>query len=423
MLSVLKKADRKELIICLAFILLTICLCLVPTGFEKQLYLNAEGARAKVISVDNSGVYNTGLIKQGDQRCVIRIESGSHKGKEVTAMNLYTGKFEFDKVFAPGDSAWVLLEQNGQDEIIFANMIDHYRIGTEILLLGVFALCLVLFSGFTGLRTLLSFAFALLSIWKLLIPAMLRGENPLIVALVIGNAIAVATLLLVAGMTKKAYAAILGTMICSLATCLLAVVFGGLFKIDGVVMQWSESLFYAGFERLDLTGVFLAGIYLACSGAIIDLSIDISAALDELKITQPDIGFGAMLKSGLRIGRSIVGSQTTTLLLAYMGSYISVMMVYMAQGTPFLNILNSKSISSEILHTLVGCIGLVFVCPLTSVICAFMYQEQPDAEAGSVVKGGVIHMFRQMRRENLVGMVTMILSVVLIIVYKLTVGS
>ena len=423
MLSVLKKADRKEVFICLAFIILTVCLYFIPTGFEKQLYLNAEGARATVLSVDNSGVYSTGLIKQGDQRCTIRIESGGHKKEEVTAMNLYTGKFEFDKVFVPGDKAWVLLEQNGRGEIIFANMIDHYRIGKEMLLLGMFALCLVLFSGFTGLRTLLSFSFALLSIWKLLIPAMLRGANPLIVALVIGNAIAVATLLLVAGMTKKAYAAILGTMICSLATCLLAVVFGGLFKIDGVVMQWSESLFYAGFERLDLTGVFLAGIYLACSGAIIDLAIDISAALDELKIAQPDIGFGDMLKSGLRIGRSIVGSQTTTLLLAYMGSYISVMMVYMAQGTPMLNILNSKSISSEILHTFVGCIGLVFVCPLTSVICAFMYQKQPDTEAGDSGKGGVTYMFRQMRREDRIGIGMMVLSVVIIIAYKLTVGG
>ena len=421
MLSVLKKADRKEVFICMVFVLLTICLCLIPTGFEKQLYLNAEGVRATVISVDNSGVYSTGLIKQGDQRCIVRIESGGHKREEITAMNLYTGKLEFDKVFAPGDKAWVLLEQNGQGEIIFANMIDHYRIGAEVLLLGMFALCLVLFSGFTGLRTLLSFSFALLSIWKLLIPAMLRGANPLIVALVIGNAIAVATLLLVAGMTKKAYAAILSTMICSLATCLLAVVFGGLFKIDGVVMQWSESLFYAGFERLDLTGVFLAGIYLACSGAIIDLSIDISAALEELRISRPDIGFSAMLKSGLRIGRSIVGSQTTTLLLAYMGSYISVMMVYMAQGTPMLNILNSKSISSEVLHTFVGCIGLVFVCPLTSVICAFMYQKQPDAETGGAGKVGVAYMFRQMRRENRLGIVMIILSVILIIVYKLTV--
>jgi len=78
------------------------------------------------------------------------------------------------------------------------------------------------------------------------------------------------------------------------------------------------------------------------------------------------------MKSGLNIGKSVVGSQTTTLLFAYIGSYITILMVYMAQGTPIMNILNSKSISAEILHALVGCIGLIFVSPLTSLVSTFM---------------------------------------------------
>ena len=382
----IKRANRKEIGVCLVFLAMAIFLCLIPTGFEKQIYLNAEGVRAEVLSIDNSGVFSTGLIKQGDQLCTIRIKNGSHKGEELRAVNLFTGKLEFDKVFVPGDIAWVLLEQDEQGEIIFANMVDHYRINSEILLIVVFALCLILFSGFTGVRTILSFALALLAIWKILIPSMLKGANPLVVALLIGNAIAISTLLLVAGMTKKAYTAIISTCICSLMTCLLAVLFGNLFKVDGVVMQWSESLIYAGFEKLDLTSIFFAAIYLACSGAIIDLSIDISAALSELKMNRPDISRKALIHSGLRIGRSIVGSQTTTLLLAYMGSYISIMMVYMAQGTPMMNILNSKSVSAEILHTFVGCIGLVFVGPLTSVICAFAYTS-PRCTSNQKISG------------------------------------
>ena len=367
--------NRKELVICLIFSALTIFLCFLSTGFEKQIYLNAEGTCATVLSVDNSGTYNTGLIRQGEQLCFIRVDEGSHKGKELSAVNLYTGKLEFDKVFSPGDRAWVLLEQDSQNKVIFANMVDHYRIDKEIFLIAIFALCLILFSGFTGVRTLLSFAFALLSIWKLLIPLMLKGVDPLLTALIIGNVIAVTTLLLVAGMTKKACAAILGSLICSIVTCFFSITFGLWFKVDGLVMQWSESLLYAGFENLDLSGIFLAGIYLACSGAIIDLAIDISAALDELASSQQHISFKSLMQSGMRIGRSIVGSQTTTLLLAYMGSYLSIMMVYMAQGTPIMNILNSKNISSEILHTFTGCIGLVFVCPITSIICAFIHKK------------------------------------------------
>ncbi|MEG1637450.1 MAG: YibE/F family protein, partial [Cellulosilyticaceae bacterium] len=131
----------------------------------------------------------------------------------------------------------------------------------------------------------------------------------------------------------------------------------------------------AGFQDLNLTLIYQASIYLACSGAMVDLSIDISAAIEEVIDKKPDITRKEILLSGMNIGKSVVGTQATTLLLAYMGSFIAVMMVYMAQGTPLLNILNSKSIASEVLHTFVGCIGLVIVSPLTAVICSRVYKD------------------------------------------------
>ena len=127
-------------------------------------------------------------------------------------------------------------------------------------------------------------------------------------------------------------------------------------------MDWSESLLYAGYQHLDLTAIFQAGIYLACSGAILDLAIDISAALDEVIKNNPSVSRANLIKSGLSIGKSVVGSQTTTLLLAYMGSYITILMVYMAQGTPLMSILNSQKVSSEI---------LAYVCWLYWVSCLF----------------------------------------------------
>ncbi|MDW5299191.1 MAG: YibE/F family protein [Sedimentibacter sp.] len=372
--------NKKELIFIAVFFLFIFILAIIPTGFEKQIYVNSEGVRAKVISVDNSGMYKTGMITQGGQNCEIEIETGSHKGENVKGVNLFVGKYEFDKIFKEGDKSWVLLEFDSEGNIIFANMIDYYRIDKQIFLIGLFVLTIIIFSGFTGVRTLLSFSFAVLSIWKILIPLMLKGYNPLFVGLIVGNALTVTTLLLVAGFTKKAYAAIISSIGCSLITAFIAVIFTRYFNIDGTVMQWSESLLYAGFMSLDLTSIFEAGVYLACSGAILDLAIDISASLEEIIKNNPGITKKNLIKSGLTIGKSVVGSQTTTLLLAYMGSYISVMMVYMAQGTPMMNILNSKAISAEILHTFVGCLGLVLVSPLTSLICGFMYYKNKFTE-------------------------------------------
>ena len=364
------------------FIVLLALLWWIPTGFQKQIYVNSEGVKAKVVEVNNKGVYSTGMIQQGDQRCTIEILEGEHKGQQVEGMNLLTGKLEFDKMFKPGDEAWVLLELDSSNEVIFANMVDYYRIDQQIFLIGLFVILIIAFSGFTGVRTLLSFSFALFSIVKILIPCLLKGIPPLLVALMVGNLLTVMTLLLVAGCNKKAYTAIISSMICSLMTCLLAVVFGDLFKMHGAVMDWSESLLYAGYQHLDLTAIFQAGIYLACSGAILDLSIDISAALDEVIKNNPSVSRANLIKSGLSIGKSVVGSQTTTLLLAYMGSYITILMVYMAQGTPLMSILNSQKVSSEILHTFVGCIGLVLVSPLTAIICGIVYCPRHHCEAG-----------------------------------------
>lgn len=371
-----KKTNRKEVGFIITLLIVISILIILPTGFQKQEYRFTEGIRAKVISVNNIGIHNSGIYKLGDQSAIIEIESGSRKGEQIKANNMLTGSLSVDKLFKEGDKAWVLIGFDEDGNINFANMIDYYRVDKEVLLIGVFAVVIIIFSGFTGVRTLLSFAFSLLSIWKILIPAMLKGYNPLTVALFVGNVLTIVTLLLVAGFSKKAYAAIISAVTCSLATCLLAIVFGNLFNIHGAVMEGAESLLYAGFMNIDLTSIFQAGIYLASSGAILDLAIDISSALEEIVNNNPSVTRVELMKSGLNIGKSVVGSQTTTLLLAYMGTYITIMMVYMAQGTPLMNILNSKTISAEILHTFVGCIGLVLVSPLTSLIGGFMYEKE-----------------------------------------------
>lgn len=255
---------------------------------------------------------------------------------------------------------------------------DHYRLHLEVLLIGFFVVLLITFSGSTGVRTIISFAFTLICILKVFVPMLLKGYHPIYLALIIGVVISTVTLILVGGFTKKAYSAIFGSIASSLITCVLAIFFG--INIHGSILQWSESLIYSGYQNLNLTLIYQAGIYLfiylSCSGAILDLAIDISAAVEEVVDKKPDISRKEILLSGLNVGRSVVGSQTTTLLLAYMGSFIGVMMVYMAQGTPLMSILNTKFISSEIVQTFVGCIGLVIVSPLTSLICSIIYTKK-----------------------------------------------
>lgn len=365
----------KEVVFSLVCIVAIIILLMLPTGFEKQIYTNAEHVKVKVLETNESGVYNSGLLKLGSQECIVEVLEGTFKGEQIEAANLLSGRLEVDKLFASGDKALALIEKTEDGEVLDANVLDYYRLNLEGLLVLLFMGALILFSGKTGIRTIISFVLSLLCMWKVLVPGLLRGYHPMLLGLIIGMTMAIVTLLLVAGFTEKAYCAILGMGAASVMTCIMAIGFGNLFKIHGSVMPWSESLLYSGYQHLDLTKIFQSAIYLSCSGALVDLAVDISAAIEEVVDKKPTISRKEILKSGLNIGRSVVGSQTTTLLLAYMGSFITVMMVYMAQGTPMVSILNGQSMASEILHTLVGCLGLVIVSPMTAFICSLRYKR------------------------------------------------
>ena len=141
-------------------------------------------------------------------------------------------------------------------------------------------------------------------------------------------------------------------------------------------MSYSEMLLYSGYENLNLTEIFIASIFIASSGAVMDVAVDITSAVAEVVEKKPDITRTEAIKSGINVGRSIMGTMMTTLLLAYSGGYIGLLMVFMAQGTPIINILNLKYVSSEILHTLVGSFGLITVAPFTAIASGILLAER-----------------------------------------------
>lgn len=146
----------------------------------------------------------------------------------------------------------------------------------------------------------------------------------------------------------------------------MGMAFTDLFQIHGAVMSYSESLLYSGYQDLNLTRIFMASIFIGASGAVMDLAVDITSAVREVVEKKPEIGWKEAAQSGMNVGRAAMGTMTTTLLLAYSGGYISLLMVFMAQGTPVDNILNYKYVSAEILHTIVGSFGLCTVAPFTA---------------------------------------------------------
>mgnify|MGYP000764734135 CR=1 FL=1 len=152
----------------------------------------------------------------------------------------------------------------------------------------------------------------------------------------------------------------------------MGMLFTDLFQIHGAVMAYSESLLYAGYQDLNLTRIFMASIFIGASGAIMDLSVDITSAVYEVVEKRPDLSWWEAARSGMNVGRAAMGTMTTTLLFAYSGGYVALLMVFMAQGTPLSNIFNYKYVAAELIHTVIGSFGLVTVAPFTA-LCAGLF--------------------------------------------------
>ena len=175
---------------------------------------------------------------------------------------------------------------------------------------------------------------------------------------------------LVAGLTRKGMTAFLGSALGVFAGLATAHLFGWLMDINGATLPFVQALLYSGYENLDLPDIFIGATVLASSGAVMDLAMDIAAGVDEVAHRNPSLPQRELLLSGLRIGRSVVGTMTTTLLLAYSGGYLTLLMVFAAQGTPVLDFLNSTLVSAEVVKTLVGSFSLVLVAPATALVGA-----------------------------------------------------
>ena len=368
-------------VVCL---LLIAFLIVLPTGYEGAVqYKEAERCIAEVTAVDNSAIIDSGLVRSGEQRCTVVFQNGLFQGETATAINLLQGSLEQDKLFVEGDKAQVVISYDG--EIIKrVTMIDYFRVPGELLLAGLFVLFLIAFAGRTGIRAILSFTLTVLAIWKLLVPLYLNGYNPIWVGLLMNLLLTTLIIALVYGFDNRCAAAVNGSFLGILVTCILGVIFTDLFKIHGAAMSYSESLLYAGFQHLNLTQIFMASIFLGSSGAVMDLSVDITSAVHEVVEKKTDIHPWEAVKSGMNVGRAAMGTMTTTLLLAYSGGYIALLMVFMAQGTPTEHIFNYKYVAAEIIHTVIGSFGLVSVAPFTALCSGLLLTKNSKSENGRI---------------------------------------
>ncbi len=365
----------KKKIVSILFIIISllILITIVTVGNKPQTEpSNIIEVKAEVLKMDDSNIIQSGITRIGDQSVIIRILEGKFKGKEIRAANHLIGKMEIDNYYSPDDIVIAgLLVEN--DDIISAKTIDLYRQGNLLTLFLIFVLCLIVFAKFVGLKALISFIGCLFVIYKFLIPGLLSGKSPLVLTSIVLIIMTAIIIFLVAGITKKGVIAFIGTMCGLFITMGLTLVFGAPLGLNGMTAPFAETLLYTGYMDLNMQHIFYSAIVIGAAGAAMDIGMDIAASMEEVKIKKPDVDMKELVESGFNVGRSVIGTMTTTLLLAYSGGYLTLLMLFMEKNSSLERIINLKIVSAEIMRTLIGSIGLVLVAPITAIVAGWIY--------------------------------------------------
>ena len=327
--------------------------------------------QAVATKVDDSSLINMGTARIGAQHVTAILMDGVAKGMEVTGVNQLVGQPEMDEIYSPGDTLLMAVRiHNGIP--VESRTINQYRQGWELTLFLLFVLILLIYARTIGLKALFSFVTSFYILWQFFIPGLLSGNNPIWLTVITLTLLTVVIITSVAGFTRVTLIATLGTL-CGLLLALgLTLYFGNKLKLEGMTSPFAAMLIFSGHFTLDLRDIFYSSVILGASGAAMDIAMDITASMNEILKKRPDIGRKELISSGINVGRMVTGTMTTTLLLAYSGGYLTMLMLFVTKGSTFTRMLNLKLVSAEIFRTLVGSVGLVMVAPITAVIAGII---------------------------------------------------
>ena len=311
-----------------------------------------------------------------------KIRSGEMKGQVVEAAQTldYFTAVNLD-VVEVGDQVLLYTIPGGMAENQWL-LSDYQRSHQILVLLLVFLVLLLVFGRWHGLHTVISLTLTCLAVFYVFIPAVLSGENIYVWSIATCIYMTLMTMFIVNGVNRKSVAAILGCLAGVLLAGALTLVMDHTMTLTGILDDNSVLLYNLRPEEpLNLRAIIFASIIIGAVGAIMDVSISIAAALAELKVKLPHIGFKELMQSGMTISRDIMGTMSNTLILAYIGGFMCSVLLMVAYNSSMLDLFNREIIVVECLQTLIGSLGILMTLPFTSFICAVLFRGNGQATA------------------------------------------
>ncbi|MGZ3100191.1 YibE/F family protein [Streptomyces sp. H72] len=365
-------------------------------GFDRQ---TQQATVTKVVELSCQSAGNSGVPPTGDtstaegssavqrangdcKRATIRVDTGKDKGRTFTEIV----QPDQSRQLHQGQEVVVAYEPSAPEDLQYS-VTDINRRLPLALLAGIFALAVVVVGRLRGLMALISLAISFLLLNFFILPAILQGSNPLVVAVIGASAIMLIALYLCHGLSARTSVAVLGTLI----SLLLIGVLGSLF-IDWAALTGNTDdntgLIHGLYPTIDMSGLLLAGVIIGSLGVLDDVTVTQTSAVWELHEANPTMGWRGLYRAGIRIGRDHIASVVNTLVLAYAGAALPLLLLFSIAQSGVGTVANSELVAEEIVRTLVGSIGLVASVPVTTALAALVVSADRPADRSAAQAAG-----------------------------------
>ena len=355
---------------------LTIYLSNKDMPIYKQDDAESSFEKAKIVKVINENVESdkkSENIKKGSMDIELKILTGRYKGE--THKITHHISVLYNVVVDEGDVVSVRIDErnDGDHEVSIYN---YYRVNDIIGCLVIFALVLIIVGGFKGFKALIGLIFTIVSIIWILLPLTLKGYSPVAVTLCVVLVATVVSLVLIDGWTRKTRVAIVGTMGGILVGMLFALVATKVMNVTTYQMEEAESLLLVNQSvGLKVKNLFLCSILISCMGAVMDVAMSIASAIEELKMVDKNITSKKLFTSSMNIGKDAMGTMTNTLILAFAGNSLNMMILLYSYGISFGQLMNTDFVAIEIISAIAGSIGIIAAVPLVSFVGAYIKEN------------------------------------------------
>lgn len=357
----------------------------------SNVYVFAEDetitVKAKVIGTGEVYDEEVGNVSSKYQDVEVKIIEGEYKDKVFKSKYMLSMSFDsnaFAYELKDGDIVQVGITKKGDEINVVIQTLVRYNY--VILMIIAFFGIVILVGGIKGLKAIVALVATILAIWFITINCIYKGYSPILMSVITSVVVIFLTFVIIGGFKKKTVTAALGTAGGVLLAGVMAIIFGNLAKLSG----WTEEAAFlsmsTGTVVFNFRELLFAGIVIAALGACMDVGMSIASALDELKEKDPDITWKDLFKSGMNIGRDVIGTMTNTLILAYVGSSLTLILVFVALNFSIETIVNKEVIAMDIISAVAGSMGVIFTIPVTAVVYALFnknkttYKKTPETK-------------------------------------------